>query len=100
MGVVEVQERLCCLARQGLLTSHVGNEWSTPMLRARLLGRWVKFSGWLFYGADHISKVGRSTRCIPWSMKASSENDKEPHVVLVPQTARLTGSTSTEFHSG
>ena len=23
------------------------------MLRARLLGRWVKISGWLFYDADH-----------------------------------------------
>jgi hypothetical protein len=53
MVVVEVQERIRRLARQGLLTSNIGNDWSTPMLRARLLGRWVKFSGWLFYDADH-----------------------------------------------
>jgi hypothetical protein len=53
MVVVEVQERIRRLARQGLLTSNIGNDWSTPMLRARLLGRWVKVSGWLFYDADH-----------------------------------------------
>jgi Metal binding domain of Ada len=53
MVVVEVQERIRRLARQGLLTSNIGKDWSTPILRARLLGRWVKFSGWLFYDADH-----------------------------------------------
>jgi len=53
MVVVEVQERIRRLARQGLLTSNIGTDWSTPLLRARLLGRWVKISGWLFYDADH-----------------------------------------------
>ena len=53
MVVVEVQERIRRLAHQGFLTSNIGKDWSTPMLRAKLLGRWVKFSGWLFYDADH-----------------------------------------------
>jgi hypothetical protein len=53
MVVVEVQERIRRLARQGLLTSNIGSDWRTPLLRTRLLGRWVKISGWLFYDADH-----------------------------------------------
>ena len=53
MVVVEVQERIRRLAAKGLLPSNIGNDWSTPMLRAKLLGRWSKFSGWLFYDADH-----------------------------------------------
>src|SRR6266487_3331827 len=53
MVVVEVQERVRRVAAKGLVSSNIGKNWSTPMLRARLLGRWVKFSGWLFYDADH-----------------------------------------------
>jgi hypothetical protein len=53
MVVVEVQERIRRVAAKGLLQSNIGTDWSTPMLRAKLLGRWVKFSGWLFYDADH-----------------------------------------------
>ena len=53
MIVVEVQERIRRVAAKGLLQSNIGTDWSTPMLRAKLLGRWVKFSGWLFYDADH-----------------------------------------------
>jgi hypothetical protein len=51
--VVEVTERSRRLARQGLLPSNIGNNWSTPMLRARLLNRWVRFSGWLYFDTDH-----------------------------------------------
>jgi hypothetical protein len=53
MVVIEVQDRVRRLPAQGLLQSNIGNDWSTSMLRAKLLGRWVKFSGWLFYDADH-----------------------------------------------
>ncbi len=53
MVVVEVQERIRRVAAKGLLQSNIGTDWSLPMLRARLLGRWVQFSGWLFYDADH-----------------------------------------------
>lgn len=53
MVVVEVTERIRRLAAQGLLSSNIGNDWSHQALRDRLLGRWVKFSGWLFYDASH-----------------------------------------------
>jgi hypothetical protein len=53
MIVIEVQERIRRVAAKGLLQSNIGKNWSTSTLRARLLGRWVKFSGWLFYDADH-----------------------------------------------
>jgi hypothetical protein len=53
MMVVEGQERIRRVAAKGLLSSNIGNDWGTSMLRAKLLGRWVKVSGWLFYDADH-----------------------------------------------
>ena len=39
MIVIEVQERIRRVAAKGLLQSNIGKNWSTPMLRARLLGR-------------------------------------------------------------
>lgn len=60
MVVVEVQERVRHLVAQGLLQSNIGQDWSTPMLRAKLLGRWVKFSGWLFYDPDHHTEAWRA----------------------------------------
>jgi hypothetical protein len=53
MVVVEVAERSRRLAAQGLLPTNIGNDWSYRNLRDRLLGRWVKFSGWMFYDPDH-----------------------------------------------
>ena len=57
MIVVEVQERVRRLAAKGLLQSTIGNDWSTPVLQSRLVGQWVKFSGWLFYDADHHTET-------------------------------------------
>ncbi|MFN7930401.1 MAG: hypothetical protein U0Y68_21245 [Blastocatellia bacterium] len=55
--VVEITERVRRLARSGFLQSNIGNDWSLAMLRARLQGRWVKFSGYLFYDADHHTET-------------------------------------------
>lgn len=53
MVVVEVTERIRRLATSGFLQSNIGNNWTTSILKSKLLGRWVKFSGWLFYDGDH-----------------------------------------------
>lgn len=54
MVVVEVTERSRRLAERGLLVSNIGNDWSTRQLRSRLLGRWVRFRGWLLFDSDHV----------------------------------------------
>lgn len=33
-----------------------GNDWSTEMLRAKLHGRWVTFTGWLFFDQEHANQ--------------------------------------------
>ena len=53
MVVVESTVRSRRLAQAGLLSTNIGNDWSYAMLRARLLGRWVRFEGWRFYDPDH-----------------------------------------------
>jgi len=65
--VVEVTERVRRLAAQGLLKAKLSNregvnnnDWSTPQLRSLLLGRWVRFDGWLFYDMDHHTGSWRS----------------------------------------
>jgi hypothetical protein len=59
MVVVETTERIRRLAHEGLLTSNIGNDWSHQALRDRLLGRWVKLSGWLFYDVSHHKESWR-----------------------------------------
>jgi hypothetical protein len=51
--VVEVTERSRRLAALGLLDTNIGNNWSRSILKSRLRGHWVKFTGWLFYDDDH-----------------------------------------------
>ena len=52
---VEVTERSRRLANLSLLQSNVGNDWSTSMLKSRIQGRWVRFTGWLYYDDEHHS---------------------------------------------
>lgn len=64
--VVEVTERVRRLAAKGLLKSSIGNDWSTQQLRSRLLGRWVRFSGWLMFDPDHV-----------WESWSADPNDRK-----------------------
>ncbi|MBL8190426.1 MAG: hypothetical protein JNK38_20585 [Acidobacteria bacterium] len=60
MVVVEVTERGRRLAISKFLQTNIGNNWTTSMLKSRLLGRWVRFSGWLFYDPDHHLETWQS----------------------------------------
>lgn len=60
--IVEVTERSRRLAAMGLLASNIGTDWNTTILNDKLVGRWVKFSGWLFYDNDHVSGSWQSDK--------------------------------------
>jgi hypothetical protein len=53
--VVETTERSRRLAKLGQLQSNVGEDWSTSILKGQIQGRWVRFTGWLYYDDEHHS---------------------------------------------
>jgi hypothetical protein len=72
--IVEVTPRWRAFRREQ------GEDWSTPALKQRLQGRWVRFTGWLFWDFEHAdeaehTKPGRegNWRATAWELHPVTE---------------------------
>ena len=54
---VTVTVRSRMLAERKLLTSNIGDRWSIKILREKLLNKWVRFSGWLFFEPGYANRA-------------------------------------------
>jgi hypothetical protein len=55
--VVKVTVRSRLLAERNLLTSNIGPRWSIDNLRGKLIKKWVRFSGWLFFEPGYAHRA-------------------------------------------
>lgn len=55
--VVKVTVRSRILAKRNLLTSNIGQRWSVDDLRNKLMKKWVRFSGWLFFEPGYADRA-------------------------------------------
>jgi hypothetical protein len=55
--VVKVTVRSRLLAERKLLTSNIGHRWSIDNLREKLIKKWVRFSGWLFFEPGYADRA-------------------------------------------
>jgi hypothetical protein len=60
--VVNVTRRSRWLAGRKHLNSNIGNDWSAAALRDKILGKWVRFSGWLFFNQNYRERAWVSDR--------------------------------------
>lgn len=54
---VKVTRRSRWLANDNRLVSNIGNDWSTETLRKKIVRRWVRFSGWLFFNQNYRERA-------------------------------------------
>ena len=55
--VVNVTRRSRWLAARNYLNSNIGKDWSTGTLKAKIEGKWVRFSGWLFFNQNYRERA-------------------------------------------
>jgi len=64
--IVEVTPRSRALAKQR------GEDWSTPALRDRFDGRWVRVRGWLLFDAEHSAQSMNTAPARPRDWRATA----------------------------
>jgi hypothetical protein len=55
--VVNVTRRSRWLASHKYLNSNIGLDWSAAVLREKIQGKWVRFSGWLFFNQNYRERA-------------------------------------------
>lgn len=63
-----------------------GVDWSTPTLRAKLLGKWIKVSGWLLFDEEHANAAENTApgashiwRATVWEIHPITDIEVLPH---------------------